>query len=52
VHVVAHEDPEGKPHGNISIHNARPAKPDDKYLARLEAECWAEELKARISQQK
>jgi hypothetical protein len=26
----------------------RKAKPDDKYLARLEAECWAEELKARI----
>jgi hypothetical protein len=33
---------------NISNNNARPAKPDDKYIARLEAECRAEELKARI----
>jgi hypothetical protein len=36
------------PSGYISNNNARPAKPDDKYLARLEAECRAEELKARI----
>jgi hypothetical protein len=34
--------------GNISNNNARPAKPFDKYLARLEAECRAKELKARI----
>jgi hypothetical protein len=36
------------PTGNISINNNQPAKPDDKYIARLEAECPAEELKARI----
>jgi hypothetical protein len=40
--------PRENPTGNISNNNARPAKLDDKYFARLEAECWAEELKARI----
>jgi hypothetical protein len=40
--------PRENPTGNISNNNAQPAKPDDKYLARLEAECRAEELKARI----
>jgi hypothetical protein len=40
--------PRENPTGNISNNNTRPAKPDDKYLARLEAECQAEELKARI----
>jgi hypothetical protein len=41
--------PRGNPTGNISNNNARPAKPDkDKYLIRLEEECRAEELKARI----
>jgi hypothetical protein len=40
--------PRKNPTRNISNNNARPAKPDDKYLARLKAECRAEELKARI----
>jgi hypothetical protein len=43
--------PRGNPIGNSnsSNNNARPAKPDkDKYLIRLEEECRAEELKARI----
>jgi hypothetical protein len=40
--------PRENPTGNISKNNARPAKPVDKYLARLEAECRAEELKERI----
>jgi hypothetical protein len=40
--------PRESPTGNISNNNARPAKPDDKYLARLEAECRAEELRARV----
>jgi hypothetical protein len=39
------ENPTGN---NISNNNARPAKPDDKYIAKLKAECRAEELKARI----
>jgi hypothetical protein len=42
---IPRENPTGN---NISNNNARPAKPDDKYLDRLEAECRAEELKARI----
>jgi hypothetical protein len=42
---IPRENPTGN---NISNNNARPAKPDDKYIARLEAECRAEELKARI----
>jgi hypothetical protein len=42
---IPRENPTGN---NISNNNARPAMPDDKYLARLEAECRAEELKARI----
>jgi hypothetical protein len=40
--------PRESPTGNISNNNARPAKPDDKYLARLEAECRAEQLRARV----
>jgi hypothetical protein len=41
--------PRKNPTGNnISNNNTRPAKPDDKYIARLEAECRAEELKAEI----
>jgi hypothetical protein len=39
------ENPTGN---NISNNNARPDKPDNKYIARLEAECRAKELKARI----
>jgi hypothetical protein len=49
VRVVAHEDPEGKPHREQhQQQQRRPAKPEGKYIARLEAECRAEELKARI----
>jgi hypothetical protein len=44
--------PRENPTRNISNNNARLAKPDDKYLSRLEAECRAEELKARIRETK
>jgi hypothetical protein len=42
---IPRENPTGN---NISKNNTRPAKPDDKYITGLEAECGAEELKARI----
>jgi hypothetical protein len=43
--MIPRENPTGN---NISNNNTRPTKPDEKYIARLEAECRAEALKARI----